>query len=76
MKKIDVKVEKDHLERITSARPLVAISELIWNSYDADASEVRVILEGGPLTKLSKKFVWWTTEAELHLKRLKRFFSP
>ena len=54
MKKIDVKVEKDHLERITSARPLVAISELIWNSYDADASEVRVILEGGPLTKLSK----------------------
>ena len=49
---IEVKVENDHIERITTARPLLAISELIWNAYDADATEVRVQLEAGQLTQL------------------------
>lgn len=52
MKQIEVEVENDHIQRVTSARPLAAISELIWNAYDADATEVRVQLEAGPLTKL------------------------
>jgi REP element-mobilizing transposase RayT len=49
---IEVKVESDHIERITSARPLSAISELIWNAYDSDAKLVRVSFGEGPLTKL------------------------
>ncbi|WP_165799531.1 ATP-binding protein [Sphingomonas oleivorans] len=52
MQQIEVKVENDHIQRITTARPLVAISELIWNAYDADATEVRVQLEEGQLTRL------------------------
>lgn len=52
MQQIEVKVENDHIQRITSARPLAAISELIWNAYDADATEVRVELEEGQLTRL------------------------
>ena len=52
LQQIEVKVENDHIQRITTARPLLAISELIWNAYDADATEVRVQLEPGPLTKL------------------------
>lgn len=52
MKQIEVKVENDHIERITSARPLAAISELIWNAYDADATMVRVELEPGEITQL------------------------
>ncbi|WP_168342922.1 ATP-binding protein [Rhizobium laguerreae] len=52
MQEIEVKVENDHIQRITSAKPLAAISELIWNSYDADAQEVRVVLQEGQLTKL------------------------
>ena len=52
MQHIEVKVENDHIQRITTARPLLAISELIWNAYDADATQVRVQLEAGPLTKL------------------------
>jgi hypothetical protein len=52
VQQIEVQVENDHIERITSARPLAAISELIWNGYDADASEVRVELKEGQLTKL------------------------
>ncbi len=52
MRKIEIKVESDHIERMTAAKPLAAISELIWNSYDADAKNVRVELVVGPLTKL------------------------
>ena len=52
MHQIEVKVENDHIQRITTAKPLAAISELIWNAYDADAHEVRVDLEEGRLTKL------------------------
>ncbi len=49
---IEVKVENDHIQRVTSAKPLAALSELIWNAYDADASEVHVEFESGVLTKL------------------------
>lgn len=52
MQKIEVKVENDHIQRVTTAKPIAAISELIWNAYDADAREVRVELEEGQLTKL------------------------
>lgn len=54
MQQIKVQVENDHIERVTSAKPIVAISELIWNAYDADARTVHVELEAGPLTKLEK----------------------
>jgi signal transduction histidine kinase len=52
MQEISVQVENDHIERLTSAKPLIALSELIWNSYDADAREVYVDFEEGSLTKL------------------------
>ena len=57
MKQIEVKVENDHIQRITTARPLAAISELIWNAYDADATEVRVELKKGQLTELGSILV-------------------
>lgn len=52
LQQIEVRVENDHIQRITTARPLAAISELIWNAYDADATEVRIELEKGQLTEL------------------------
>ena len=52
MQQIEIKVENDHIQRVTTAKPLAAISELIWNAYDADAHEVKVELEEGQLTKL------------------------
>ena len=52
MQQIEVKVENDHIQQITNAKPIAAISELIWNAYDADAREVKVELEEGQLTKL------------------------
>ena len=42
MKTITVQVRDDHLEFLSRARPLAAISELIWNALDAEATEVRV----------------------------------
>lgn len=53
MQQFEVKVENDHIQRITTAKPIAAISELIWNAYDADAHEVRIELEEGQLTKLA-----------------------
>lgn len=49
---IEIKVENDHIQRVTTSKPLAAISELIWNAYDADARQVKVELEEGQLTKL------------------------
>ncbi len=53
METFEVVVEKDHIESLAKAKPINAISELIWNAYDADANEVRIEFEEGILTKLS-----------------------
>jgi len=37
-----VEVQSDFLEKITRARPVHALSEMIWNSLDADATSVDV----------------------------------
>lgn len=40
-----VQVERDHLKKLASARPIQALSELIWNALDADATRVDVEIE-------------------------------
>lgn len=39
-KQIDLGVEIDHIDSLTRANGKTAISELIWNALDADASEM------------------------------------
>ena len=39
---IDIGVEKDHIESLTRANGISALAELLWNSLDADASEVKI----------------------------------
>jgi histidine kinase/DNA gyrase B/HSP90-like ATPase len=39
---IELEVQPDFIERLANARPVQAISELVWNSFDADATDVRV----------------------------------
>lgn len=41
---IEVQLDPHHLEALTRATPLTAITELIWNALDADATHVRVFL--------------------------------
>ena len=52
METFEVVVEKDHIENLAKAKPIKAISQLVWNAYDADANEVRIEFEEGALTKL------------------------
>jgi hypothetical protein len=52
--KIKVKVQSDHLERLTAVpRPIIAIEELIWNGLDADADLVTVEIGEGELGSLN-----------------------
>ncbi|MBF0426430.1 MAG: ATP-binding protein [Magnetococcales bacterium] len=45
VERLSVKVHDDHVERLTKAKPIQALAELIWNAFDADASRVDVELE-------------------------------
>ncbi len=41
-KRIDLGVENDHIESLTRANGITAISELLWNSLDADSTQINV----------------------------------
>jgi len=41
-----VQVEGDHISKLTTARPVAAVAELIWNGVDADATRVDVEVDG------------------------------
>jgi hypothetical protein len=47
-----VEVQSDFLEKITRARPVPALAELIWNAFDADAKTVDVSFEYNDLDSL------------------------
>src|SRR5471032_824060 len=47
-----VEVQPDFLEKITRAKPIQALSELVWNAFDADASKVDVSFEYNDLETL------------------------
>jgi Histidine kinase-, DNA gyrase B-, and HSP90-like ATPase len=40
-----VEVQSDFLQRLSHVAPVTALSELIWNSLDADATQVDVVLD-------------------------------
>mgnify|MGYP005848894397 FL=1 len=42
VKTIKVQVREDHLEILSRTKPMTALAELVWNSLDADATEVRI----------------------------------
>ena len=49
-----VEVQADFLEKITRAKPVQALAELIWNGLDADASRVAVSFQNNELDTLSE----------------------
>lgn len=44
MASVKVTAKKDFLEALATAKPLAALSELIWNGFDAGATNVQVFL--------------------------------
>lgn len=53
----DIKIENDHIARQAKAQPVQALSELIWNALDADATAVRIEIESDKLGGIAKIFV-------------------
>ncbi|GAB3129497.1 ATP-binding protein [Novispirillum itersonii] len=49
MQRYDVEVQGDYLERLSKARPVSAIAELVWNAVDADATKVEIEIERNEL---------------------------
>ena len=49
-----VEAHSDFLEKITHAKPVHALAELIWNSLDADANRVDVLIEENELGASSR----------------------
>ena len=52
-----VEVQSDFLEKITKAKPVQALAELIWNGLDADATSVRVTFDNNALGAMSAVIV-------------------
>lgn len=48
MSKITVKAGADHIADLASAKPVAAISELIWNGFDAKSLCVEVVINKNP----------------------------
>jgi hypothetical protein len=49
MNKIAIEAKEDFLKRLSTAAPVKAVAELIWNGLDAGAEKVRVHLEANKL---------------------------
>jgi len=48
-KSVNIKVAKDHLERLSKANGATALMELVWNSLDADSKNIQVITKESTL---------------------------
>ena len=53
-----VEVQSDFLEKITRAKPVQALAELIWNGLDADAARVSVSFGYNEMETAPRRFVW------------------
>ena len=40
--KLDLGVERDHIESLTKANGTSALAEMIWNSLDADSTQIKI----------------------------------
>lgn len=45
MKKLQVKVQRDHIESLSAVSPISALEELIWNGFDAFSNKVQIFLD-------------------------------
>ncbi|HEY3790356.1 MAG TPA: hypothetical protein VGM09_00885 [Bradyrhizobium sp.] len=53
MPEIEPQANNNHIELLTSAKPIVALPDLIWNAHDAEAPEVLAGIREGGLTRLA-----------------------
>lgn len=76
MQTISVKVQADHLERMTRVKkPVLAVAELIWNSVDADATLIQVVFDRTPLGATERIRVIDNGSGMAHSRALEAFAS-
>jgi len=56
-KTLNIEVERDHLVSLTRVTPLNALREIIWNSLDADATEISISYDFNELESVKKVMV-------------------
>ena len=44
-----VEVESEHIRKLTAAKPIVALAELVWNACDADATRIDIEIDRNEL---------------------------
>jgi DNA mismatch repair ATPase MutL len=58
MQTLTIEVSQDHIDRLAKARkPILGLAELIWNSVDADATDVAVRLNRNSLETIDTTVV-------------------
>jgi hypothetical protein len=57
MAEYSIEIQPDFLQRQAAAQPVAAVSQLIWNGLDADATTVSVDFEDDPLGGMAKIIV-------------------
>lgn len=45
MQEYSIEAKNDFIEKVSQAKPVQAISEIVWNSLDADATKVNISFE-------------------------------
>ena len=48
-----IRVESDHIRKLSSAKPIQAVAELVWNAVDADATRVDLDIESDDIAMRS-----------------------
>lgn len=71
---VSVAVREDFVARQTRAKPIPALSELIWNALDGDASSVNIEFEHHDLAKGLSKIVIYDDGEGLLLQRWSRLW--
>jgi hypothetical protein len=51
---VEVKAQKDFWDRLCKTRPIRALSEIVWNSFDADSRSVSVFIDKNPLDGIER----------------------
>lgn len=54
---LNIVVEQDHIESLTKASGLNAITELLWNALDADATEIKISFKKNAIGKYEEIIV-------------------
>ncbi len=72
---LEVQLDPHHLETLSHATPLTAITELIWNALDADATNVRVALVENELQGIVEIRVEDDGHGMTHERAVERFQS-